>query len=116
VHRVIYENLVADPEREVRKLLDYCGLPFEESCLKFYESKRAVLTPSAEQVRQPIYSDATELWRRYERWLGPLKTALGDVLERYPEVPEFRQSAPSLPLGFSRPIRWSSASPPSQDR
>jgi tetratricopeptide (TPR) repeat protein len=111
VHRVLYENMVADPEREIRKLLGYCGLPFEEDCLRFYESGRAVLTPSAEQVRRPVYSEATDLWRRYERWLGPLKSALGDVLERYPQVPEFPDSA-SMQWGFSRPIRWSSTAPP----
>jgi len=112
VHRVLYENTVADPEREIRKLLEYCGLPFEEACLRFYESGRAVLTPSAEQVRRPVYSEATELWRRYERWLGPLKSALGDVLERYPQVPEFPDSVASMQWGFSRPIRWSSTAPP----
>jgi len=112
VHRVLYENMVADPEREIRKLLEYCGLPFEEACLRFYEGGRAVLTPSAEQVRRPVYSEATELWRRYERWLGPLKSALGDVLERYPQVPEFPDSGASMQWGFSRPIRWSSTAPP----
>jgi tetratricopeptide (TPR) repeat protein len=106
IHRVFYENMVADPEREIGKLLDYCGLPFEEACLKFYESGRAVLTPSAEQVRQPVYSEATELWRRYERWLDPLKSALGDVLERYPEVPDFPESGQFVQWGMSRPIRW----------
>lgn len=94
VHRVFHENLVADPEGEIRKLLAYCGLPFEEQCLRFYETERAVLTPSAEQVRQPISADAVDLWRRYERWLEPLKSALGDVLERHPEVPVFRGVRP----------------------
>jgi tetratricopeptide (TPR) repeat protein len=112
VHRVLYEAMVADPEHEIRKLLDYCGLPFEEACLRFYESGRAVLTPSAEQVRRPVYSEATELWRRYERWLGPLKSALGDVLERYPDAPDFPDSAASMQWGFSRPIRWSGTAPP----
>ncbi|HEX3652340.1 MAG TPA: sulfotransferase [Rhizomicrobium sp.] len=108
VHRVIYENMVADPEGEIRKLLDYCGLPFEEACLTFYESRRAVLTPSAEQVRQPVYAQATELWLRYERWLDPLKSVLGDVLGHYPEAPNFPESVPSTQWSVSRPIRWSS--------
>ena len=90
VHRVFYENMVADPEREVRALLDYCGLPFEESCLRFYENERAVRTASSEQVRQPIFTDAVEQWRNFEPWLGPLKTALGPVLDAYPEVPVFQ--------------------------
>jgi tetratricopeptide (TPR) repeat protein len=97
VHRVFYENMVVDPEREIRRLLAYCGLPFEEQCLRFHENVRAVLTPSSEQVRRPIAAEATALWRHYERWLDPLKSALGDVLDRYPEVPEFSPvSAPAI--------------------
>ncbi len=89
VHRVIHEALVENPEREIRKLLDYCDLPFEESCLRFYENDRAVRTPSAQQVRQPIYTDGLGQWRNYDAWLGPLKAALGPVLDAYPGVPDF---------------------------
>jgi hypothetical protein len=89
VHRVIYEQMVADPEAEVRRLLDYCGLPFEDACLKFYENDRAVRTASSEQVRQPIFRDAAEHWRNYEPWLGPMKAALGPVLDAYPDAPAF---------------------------
>ncbi|MBU6472477.1 MAG: sulfotransferase [Alphaproteobacteria bacterium] len=92
VHRVIYEEMVADPEREVRRLLDYCGLPFEPACLRFYENERAVRTASSEQVRRPIYKESVEQWRHYEPWLDPLKAALGEVLENYPQVPaDWRQ-------------------------
>jgi len=86
-HRVIYEQLVADPEAEVRRLLDYCGLPFEDACLRFYENGRAVRTASSEQVRQPIFTDAIDHWRRFEAWLGPLKAELGPVLDSYPAAP-----------------------------
>ena len=89
VHRVIYEEMVADPEREVRRLLDYCGLPFEESCLRFHETERAVRTASSEQVRQPIFTDAVDHWRNYEPWLQPLKDALGPVLAAYPSAPAY---------------------------
>ena len=89
VHRVFYEDLVAQPERQIRRLLDYLELPFEEACLQFYGTERAIATVSAEQVRQPIYRDALERWRNYEPWLGSLKAALGPVLEAYPAVPEF---------------------------
>jgi predicted Zn-dependent protease len=89
VHRIIYETLVEDTEAEVRRLLQYCGLPFEERCLRFYENDRAVRTASSEQVRQPIFRDALEHWRHYEPWLGPLKNALGPVLDAYPMTPEF---------------------------
>jgi len=89
IHRVIYENMVADPEGETRRLLEYCGLPFEESCLKFYENDRAVRTASSEQVRRPIFSEGVGQWQNYEPWLGPLKTALGPVLSAYPDVPVF---------------------------
>ena len=104
VHRVLYEELVAAPEHEIRRLLDCCGLPFEEQCLRFYETDRAVNTPSSEQVRRPISADATELWRHYERWLDPLKSALGDVLEAYPNVPVFRESAPAMQWSFQQRI------------
>jgi Tfp pilus assembly protein PilF len=89
IHRVFYERLIEDTEGEVRRLLDYCGLPFEAACLRFYENERAVRTASSEQVRQPIFRDALEHWRHFERWLEPLKTGLGPVLSSYPEVPQF---------------------------
>ena len=81
---VQYEDMVADTENQIRRLLDYCGLEFEEQCLRFYETKRAVRTPSSEQVRQPVYTEGLEQWRNYEKHLGPLKEALGPVLDRYP--------------------------------
>jgi tetratricopeptide (TPR) repeat protein len=87
VHRVIYERMVDDTEAEVRRLLDYCGLEFEPPVLEFYKTERAVRTASSEQVRRPIYRDATEEWRAYEPHLGPLKTALGPVLDAYPDAP-----------------------------
>ena len=91
VHRVIYEQLVDDTEAEVRRLLDYCELPFEEGCLRFFENARPVRTASSEQVRRPIYREGVDQWRNYEPWLEPLQTALGAVLAAYPEVPaEFR--------------------------
>ncbi|HVV64611.1 MAG TPA: sulfotransferase, partial [Rhizomicrobium sp.] len=77
--RVSYESLVDDTEAQIRRLLDYCGLPFQESCLRFWETERGVLTPSAEQVRKPIYRDALEQWRKFEPWLGDLKAALGNL-------------------------------------
>jgi hypothetical protein len=89
VHRVLYERMVDDTEGEVRRLLDYCGLPFEEGCLRFYENERAVRTASSEQVRQPIYREGVDHWRHFAPWLGPLKEALGPVLDAWPEVPEF---------------------------
>jgi tetratricopeptide (TPR) repeat protein len=89
IHRVFYESMVADTQNEVRRLLAYCGLPYEEGCLRFYESERAVRTASSQQVRQPIFRDAVDHWRNYEPWLAPLKEVLGPVLEAYPAVPEF---------------------------
>lgn len=83
VHRVIYERMVEDTEAEVRRLLDYCGLPFEDDCLRFYENDRAVRTASSEQVRQPIYRDALDQWTNYRPWLEPLQRALGDAVDRY---------------------------------
>lgn len=84
VLRVQYEEVVADLETQVRRILDYCGLDFEESCVSFYETDRAVRTPSSEQVRQPIYKSGVEQWKNFEGNLDPLKQALGPVLKRYP--------------------------------
>jgi tetratricopeptide (TPR) repeat protein len=86
VHRVIYETLVTDTEAEVRRLLSYLGLEFDPACLRFFDNGRAVATPSSEQVRQPIFTDAVDHWRGFEPWLGPLKAALGPVLGAYPGV------------------------------
>lgn len=93
VHRIHYESLVENTETEVRALLGYCQLAFEEGCLRFYENKRAVRTPSAEQVRRPIFREGLEQWRHFEPWLDPLKAALGPVLESYPLAPPL----PDLP-------------------
>ena len=84
VCRVHYEQLVTEPEQEVRRLLEHCGLPFEAGCLKFYETRRVVNTVSSEQVRRPINTDSVDHWRKYETWLRPLATVLGDLVERYP--------------------------------
>ncbi len=81
IHRVIYERLVDDVEGEVRRLLDYLGLRFDEACLNFHSSQRSVRTISAEQVRRPINREGLDQWRPYEQWLGPLEQALGPVLE-----------------------------------
>ena len=80
VLRVRYEDVVADLEGQVRRILDYCGLPFEASCLSFHETARPVNTASAEQVRQPIYDSAVDFWKRYESQLAELKEILAPVL------------------------------------
>ena len=87
VHRVLYEDMVDDTERTVRALLAACGQAFEPACLAFHETDRAVRTASSEQVRRPIFREGTEAWKPFESWLDPLKSALGDVLDRYPMVP-----------------------------
>jgi hypothetical protein len=80
VHRVQYESLVSDLEGEVRRLLEYCGLPFEEQCLRFHETRRVVQTASSEQVRRPLFAEGVDQWRNFEPWLGELKRALGDLV------------------------------------
>ncbi len=85
VLRVHYEDVVEDLEGSVRRILDYCGLELELTCLAFHETTRSVRTPSSEQVRQPIYREGLEQWRHYEQWLGPLREALGDAVDRYRE-------------------------------
>jgi len=80
IYRVFYERLVTDLEADVRRLLEFLGLPFEQGCLEYYKNDR---------VRSPIFTDGLERWRNYETWLGSLKAALGPVLGAYPGVPDF---------------------------
>ena len=85
VLRVQHEDVVQDLETQVRRILDFCGLEFEQSCIEFYKTERNIRTPSAEQVRQPIYTTGLEQWRNFEKHLDPLIAALGEnVLQRYP--------------------------------
>jgi cytochrome c-type biogenesis protein CcmH/NrfG len=83
VLRVHHEDVVEDLEGSVRRMLDYCELPFEPGCLEFHRTERSIRTASSEQVRQPIFREGLDQWRHYEPWLGPLRDALGDALERY---------------------------------
>ena len=78
-HLAVYEDVVADTETAVRRLLDHCGLAFEERCLSFHETQRAVRTASSEQVRRPIFREGLDQWRHYAPWLHPLEDALGDA-------------------------------------
>ncbi|WP_332817218.1 tetratricopeptide repeat-containing sulfotransferase family protein [Sphingopyxis sp.] len=87
VHRVIHEALLDDPEAEVRAMLAFLDQPFEQACLAFHTNARAVRTASSEQVRRPINRDGVGQWQPYGAWLGPLRDALGPVLEAYPGVP-----------------------------
>jgi tetratricopeptide (TPR) repeat protein len=80
VLRIRYEDVVEDLEGNVRRILDFCGLPFEPACLEFHKTERSVRTASSEQVRRPIFKDGLEQWRHFEPWLGPLRSALGDLV------------------------------------
>ena len=84
VLRVMHEDVVDDLDHQVRRILDFCGLPFEQSCLEFHKTERAVKTPSSEQVRQPIYRSGLDYWRNYDTWLDPLKNALdSDIRQQF---------------------------------
>jgi tetratricopeptide (TPR) repeat protein len=85
VLRVQYEELVREPEANIRRLLAHCGLTFEPGCLNFHATRRAVRTASAEQVRQPLYSSGVGYWRHFARELEPLRLALGQSLARFEE-------------------------------
>ena len=78
-----YEDLVREPEMNIRRLLDFCRLPFDAACLSFHQTRRPVRTASAEQVRQPIYASGVGYWRNFENELQPLRQALGDSVERF---------------------------------
>jgi tetratricopeptide (TPR) repeat protein len=83
VLHIQYEQLIRDPESTVRRLLAYCGLPFEAATLNFHENRRPVRTASAEQVRQPLYASGVGYWKRFAGDLEPLRASLGDCLERF---------------------------------
>jgi hypothetical protein len=82
---VQYEQVVLDQENQTRRILEYCGLPWEDQCMRFYENKRAVNTASSEQVRQPIYTKALNFWRNYESHLGELIEILQPLLKDLPK-------------------------------
>ena len=94
VLRVHYESVVADLEGQLRRILDYLGLPFEESCLNYYQTDRSIRTPSSEQVRQPIYRGGLEQWRNFEPYLEVLKRELAEEISRYPCPDSPRAAAP----------------------
>lgn len=83
VLRVQYQDVIEDLEGGVRRILAHCGLPFEQACLAFHQTRRSVRTPSSEQVRQPISRDGLKQWQNYATWLAPLRAALGDALTGY---------------------------------
>jgi hypothetical protein len=82
---VHYEQMVFDQEAQTRRILDHLGLPWEDRCLRFYETDRAVNTASSEQVRQPMYTSSVNFWRNYEAHLGELIGALEPLLLQLPE-------------------------------
>ncbi|MDX1499103.1 MAG: sulfotransferase [Woeseiaceae bacterium] len=83
---VHYEETVLDLEGQVRRILEHCGLPFEQSCVRYWETDRAVKTASSEQVRQPIYTSALGKWRRYEPHLDLWKEQLGYIVDELPDT------------------------------
>lgn len=105
IHRVRYEHLVEDLEGEVARLLAYLGLPFDEACLRFHDNRRAVYTPSAQQVRQPINRDGLERWRSYEPWLAPLECESGDLQGSGGRSPTTAPPEPFVYWNFIGPAR-----------
>ena len=87
VHRVVYERMVDDTESEVRRLLDYCGLPFEDAACASTRTSGRCAPPAPSRCASRSTARALDHWRHYEPWLGPLKAALGPVLDTYPEPP-----------------------------
>jgi Sulfotransferase family len=83
--RIRYEDVVDDLEGNVRRMLEFCTLPFEAQCIEFHKTTRSVRTASSEQVRQPLNREGLDQWKNFEPWLGPLKAALGDALNTYRE-------------------------------
>jgi len=86
--------MVADTEAQVTQLLAHVGVDFEPACLTFWQTDRAVRTASSEQVRQPIFTDGVDHWKRFADWLAPLADTLGDVSDAYPDVPPSLRARP----------------------
>ena len=80
---VRYDDVVANTEAEARRLVDWCGMPWDDRCLRFYETKRSVNTASVQQVRQPIYTSSMGRWRKWEPFIQPLIAEIGDLEEAY---------------------------------
>ena len=76
-----HEEVVEDLEGNVRRILRFCGLPYEPQCVEFYRTERSVRTASSEQVRQPIFREGVDQWRKFDAWLGPLRKVLGDLVK-----------------------------------
>jgi tetratricopeptide (TPR) repeat protein len=83
VLRVSYEDMVDDLGASVRRILAHCGLEFDPACLEFHSNRRAINTPSSEQVRRPLFREGLSQWRHFDPWLGPLREKLGDAIGRY---------------------------------
>ena len=79
--RIKHEDVVDDLEGNVRRMLEFCELEFEQGCIEFHKTQRTVHSASSEQVRRPLYREGVDQWRRYEPWLGPLKEALGPLVK-----------------------------------
>jgi hypothetical protein len=88
---VQYEDVVTDFENQVRRLLEYCELPWEDACLRYHETDRPVRTASSEQVRQPVYTGSVHFWRNHEKHLGELVEVLGPLLPRYAQYEHINQ-------------------------
>ncbi|WP_066336227.1 tetratricopeptide repeat-containing sulfotransferase family protein [Azohydromonas lata] len=95
---VVYEEVVADLEASARRIIDHIGLPWDDACLRFYETERPVKTASLSQVRQPIYNSSVGRWRKYEKYLKPLLAEIGPIVESYEaelqRLSQARQAAP----------------------
>jgi hypothetical protein len=81
--KVMHEDVVDDLEGNVRRILDFCELPFEPACVEFHKTERSVRTASSEQVRRPIFREGLDQWKNFEPYLRPLADALGDALQDY---------------------------------
>ena len=105
VLRVHHEDVVDDLEGSVRRLLDHCGLEFEPACIDFHKTERSVRTPSSEQVRQPIFRDGLDQWKKYEPWLGPSRPPWATRWSATGTRAEARRGAATAPFS-PRGRRW----------
>jgi hypothetical protein len=105
VCRVIYRHVVENLETEVRRMLEFIGLPFEPTCREYYKNPRQFSSFSNEQVRSPIFREGLDRWKNYEPFLGAMKSALGPVLDAWPNVPEFEDQFAQLRIRLKQQER-----------
>jgi hypothetical protein len=102
---VSYEDVVGDLEGQARRLIDYCGLPWDDRCVSFHKTSRPVKTASNVQVRRPLFRSSLQRWRKYEAGLAPLLGELGEMVPQRISIPDILSSQMTNPMAIAATTR-----------